>query len=652
MSENLLYTLDMIVKKILNIPTVQRMAKHLFVITVIAWEASVPTASAGKIVTVDFNGKEITQERLSEGLKNGEAQYVKSCEKLAENFGRVVEDENLTVYEDADESLVRDYFPPFYQLIVGNVWDNTHADTYERDREIIIEKLKFLTALKLLNKRCNAHSTAGETEEAVRRAEKTLYGKARKFFKTKFPNSFRTFRQSEVFSEFGKMLETAADPLTTVIFLNGTVKTETSYRLFENFQKPFRLIFNNVKGTFLAGEQLRKSIVSLTFSKSDLKFAPRCFEGASLLEKLEVFEDNDKDETVFVFGERSFANCRKLQCPFNEDDGIILDANNPGNLVSAFEDCPHIDKKNIQKVALDFFSENVEEGIWKDMKQAKTYIENNQLDETYICVVFKVAKAKREAEERRVRLQEAYEALKKENKRQRKDAKSVLQKKQQFKQLLTETKANYLEVFENFLQVTNEYQRFKEQQTKIVEKLRKKLKILQSDNEVQKERIKVLEAFREERKDEIDTVATLEAERSKLEKRVVNATKDEDEAKRVSDAERKQNKKAVKGKNGNIADSKKSLKNLRSESTKTQMLSFKTQAAIKEPKISESFALKTMDVVREDEGKIKEVKNDDFRSGFQKTPSKKHKIQTRKNFIQGKNPKKSGSLRNLIIKGD
>lgn len=567
---------------------------------------------------------------------------------------------------DRAEDLRRNCLTPFHHLIVGDVWDHVSYKSFKRadkSSKMGIEAVKFVAALEILEER--------DTADAIlKQAEGNLCVKAKEFLASKFPNLTRSNR-SEGFAKQLKELKEAADPMPNIVLQKGLVKAETSSQLFENFKKPFRLTFDGVEGVFCAGNTLKQLVVSLAFSQSHLEFTPQCLEKAPLLEGLIV-----KDFTLFIFDNLSFAECPKLEGPFQGNGRILLDADHPESIVSAFKDCPNIKKEDVKKVALNFFISNVQNGCWTDNEQAEAYLENNQLHKAYLEFFhrFKI-------EQERAKLEKDFESLKKKgdklekeisrlktvNEKQRSEAEALCKENQPLKKSVKTAQENYEKLSQDLLQATNKYANYKKQQTETVEKLmkelertqsthdltkqqlresldtnkelQKSLKNLESDNETQKEEIENLQALKEEWKVKIDTVTALETKNSELKKQLTNTTKERDEAERKLEKERGENKATIKEKNKGIAGLKLELDALRTELKKTQECLFEAQAKIKELQNSESYVLNTMDAIQEDEEESKEeIKNDDFRPNFQKDIFRQAQNTNKKSFY----PKKKG----------
>jgi len=667
LSKNFPYGLNVAIKKILNTTKIRRVLTHSFAAALIAKGGFLSTASAKEIV-IDFEDNEITQERLLAGLKEKESQYVYNCNTLAETLEKAVQNKELTIMTDYAEDLRRNCLTPFHHLIVGDVWDHLSYKSFkgaDKSSKMGIEAVKFVAALEILEERDTADTN-------LKQAEGNLCVKAKKFLASKFQNLMRSNR-SEGFVQQLKELKEAADPMPNIVLQKGLVKAETSSRLFENFKKPFRLTFDKVEGVFCAGDTLKQLVVSLAFSQSHLEFTPQCFGKAPLLESLIV-----KDFTLFIFGNLSFAECPKLEGPFQGNGRILLDADRPGSIVSAFEDCPNIKKEDVKKVALNFFISNVQDGHWTDNEQAEAYLENNQLHKAYLEFFhrFKV-------EQERAKLEKDFESLKKKgdklekeisrlktvNEKQRSEAEALRKENQPLKKSVKTAQENYEKLSQDLLQATNKYENFKKQQTETVEKLTKELeetqmerdltkqqlweardknkelqrslKNLESDNETQKEEIENLQALKEEWKGKIDTATALETENSELKKQLIKVTEEKNEAERKLNGERKRNDEVVKEKKQTIGKLEKNLENLRSELAKTQALLFEAQTKIKELQNSESYVLNTMDVIREDKEEPKEeIKNDDFRFNFSKNTFQQKQNTNKKSFYPKKKDKK------------
>ena len=250
--------------------------------------------------------------------------------------------------------------------------------------------------------------------------------------------------------------------------------------------------------------------------------------------------------------------------------------------------------------------------------------------------------------------------LKRANENQRNEMEALLQKYRTVKTKLKTMEGELSLEADKFSKLSAEYERFKKQQTETVEKLTKglegtqsahdltkkqlreawdenkvlgeKLKNLQSENETQKEEIEILQAFKEKWGDKIDTVAKLEEEKSELKKQLIKVTEEKSEAERKLNGERERNDEVVQEKKQTIGKLKKDLENLRSELAETQKHLFEAQKKIKELRTSESFVLKTMDVIQDEEEPKEEV-------NFQKdTFQKKQSSNEKKPFY----PKKKG----------
>ena len=629
----------MTVRKILNTTRIRRVLTHSFAAALIAKGGFLSTASAKDIV-IDFEGNEITQERLLEGLKKNELQYVNNCNTLAKTLENAIQNEELTITTDEAEDLRRDCLTPFHHLIVGDVWDHVNYQCFEdpdKDLKMGIEAVKFVAALEIL----------AERDAILKQAERNLCDKAREFLVSKFPNLITRSCRSEGFKAQLKEFKKEADPMPNIVLQNGVVEAKTSSQLFKDFKEPFRLTFDRVEGVFCAGDTLKQLVVSLAFSQSHLEFTPQCFEKAPLLESLIV-----KDLTLFIFGDLSFAACPKLEGPFQGGGKILLDADRPGNIVSAFNDCPNIEKEGVKKVALNFFINNVQNRCWTD-KQAEAYLENNQLHGAYLEFFYRF-----KAEQKSAKLEKDFESLKKEgdrlekeilrlktvNKNQRNEMEALCNVNKSLKDSLKTAQEDYNKLSQELLQVTNKYENFEKQQTKIVENLtkelegtqsahdltkkqlresrdtnrglRKELKKLQSENETQKKEIESLKAFKEKWGDEIGMVEKLKEEKSKLEEQLKNADQKRVDAKEMLNRERKRNDEVVTEKKQTIMKLKENLEKLRSELTETQKLLGKAQQKIKDFRLSEANILTTVGMLGDDlEDPKEEV--DDFRPNFQ-----------------------------------
>ena len=636
-------------KEMLNITTIRRVLKYLSILLLIVWKPSFLTASGKDVVVIDFKGKKITQEGLLEGLRQYKERYIEKCKKLAEKFKQINEDENLKFGDNFKGRLMRDCVIPFHKFIVAGNWDMWDLDLFrdkirgsEAHKERCVHMVKFFLALKNLG-----HFKSDDLE--IKEVEDILFSEATKFVKEKIPTQFQSYNEN-IQEKKGKSEELQM----TFVLENGTVSEETSCKLFEDFTKPFRLAFQKVRGEFCAGKQLKNLVVLLTFQDSDLEFTEGAFENASRLKKLEVAENEDEG-TVLVFGKRSFANCQQLKFPF----GITLDGERPGNLVSAFENCPYIRKERIQKVALDFFEENVGDGSWKDVEQIKKYFEDNQLDKAYMWEYYDL-KLKEERNKRETlrknyeKLQEKQKALEKENERLKNDGedfrKKMLrpleQKNQRLKESLKKTEEEYQKTSQELLQVTGKYEKLKKQYAETVAKhnqesgklakdcererlekvkardenkaLQEEVKTLKKDKETQEEKIRDLEDFKEKWGDKIDMVPTLEAKNEQLEKQLNKETKDRMTAEERLDLKYeqcdeyevrlKEKNKIINRLNNTVNGLKKDLENTLLESTKLR-------ARIKELETSEAYGIRQGE--EEPKKKVKEpkkeVKNDDFR---------------------------------------
>ena len=632
----------MTVRKILNTTRIRRVLTHSFAAALIAKGGFLSTASAKEIV-IDFEGNEITQERLLEGLEKNELQYVNNCNTLAKTLEKAIQNKELTITTDEAEDLRRDCLTPFHHLIVGDVWDHVNYQCFEdpdKDLKMGIEAVKFVAALEIL----------AERDAILKQAERNLCDKAREFLVSKFPNLITRSCRSEGFKTQLKEFKKEADPMPNIVLQNGVVEAKTSSQLFKDFKEPFRLTFDRVEGVFCAGDTLKQLVVSLAFSQSHLEFTPQCFEKAPLLESLIV-----KDLTLFIFGDLSFAACPKLEGPFQGGGKILLDADRPGNIVSAFNDCPNIEKEGVKKVALNFFINNVQNRCWTD-KQAEAYLENNQLHGAYLEFFYRF-----KAEQKSAKLEKDFESLKKEgdrlekeilrlktvNKNQRNEMEALCNVNKSLKDSLKTAQEDYNKLSQELLQVTNKYENFEKQQTKIVEnltkeleginnthgltnkqlreawdenkKLRKELKNLQLENKTQKGEIESLQAFKEEWKDEIETIIPkLEEENKQLKKQLEKTDQERVDAKEMLNREREKNRKTITEQKQTIKELKENLEKLQSELAETRKHLWEAQKEIDDFRFSEANILTTVGMLGDNlEEPKEEIKNDNFRPNFQ-----------------------------------
>lgn len=666
--------------------TIRRVLRCSFALLLLAGRLPFLAASGRGYIVIDFKGEEITQERLLKGLEHYKKWYIKECKQLAEAFARAADKNGKLAFKNGiGRSFVRDYITPFNELIFPGNWDDIQIDDKDlqrlyfkakdnRDRRKVFEAVKFVIALKTLKYRRTPNDS-----DAVK-AEEILYDEAKKFVEGNFPPILKGF-----IDEKGS----PSDMKITICLKNGEVSAKTSCELFENFEKPFRLEFWNVQGSFYAGEQLKKCVLSLIFRNLVLEFTEKAFENASLLKKLEISEDEGK-QTVLVFGERSFANCRYLKSPFKTNNAIKLDKNRPGKLVSAFEDCPRIDKEHIQEEALAFFNENVENEIWQNVEQNKIYLKDNQLDEAYIGKYYgsKLKEKQNEVEslwKQYQALTAKYHALEKENERlknnceafREKTIRPLEQKNRELKQLLTKKEEEFQETSQKLSRVTSKYEKLEKQHAEIVEsnkkrfeekcnecnltrknflnakeqnkELREKVKNLEKGNEAQKEKIETLEAYIKEYEDKINKATKLEAENEQLKQQLDKETKDRITAEIKLDQKDKNHEESLGKKDKKIDKLENDLKNTQSESTKKDAIISKLRVEIKELKTSESYVLTTMDIIADEEEPKEEVKNDDFRLNFQKDTFQKNQSSNEKKPFYPKKKGKKGKYVPFVL---
>ena len=426
-------------------------------------------------------------------------------------------------------------------------------------------------------------------------------------------------------------LKKSVDPTFDFVFQNGIVKEEDSKHLFENSKTPLRLTFDNVRGVFRASEALKQKVVSLTFSKSKLRFVESCFEGAPLLEGLIV-----KEDAIFKFGKRSFANCEKLEYAFQGNGRICLDKEDTDTLLGAFADCRNLKKEQVQKIALDFFIAKARTVEWPDEDKAREFLQDNQLTEVYMYAIDKFKLEKEMAELKKVlsdwrvkatSFRNKFERLQKYNRNKEEAKAKYIQDCKDAQRAYKEEKKAREELLQDKSQLESECKRFKknvEEITKELESIRKerdntnkklsevrednkKLKEtlgkLETENKAQKDEINTLKEWREEWESKINTVKKLEAENSCLKEKLAAVTYENNDARRMLNREREKNSII-------ITNLKSELKKVRTELDKskkllseTQKLLSETQVKLKDLKTSQALMLGTMDFLEDEEDK-------------------------------------------------
>ena len=679
LSKNFPYGLNMAMKKILNTTRIRRVLTHSFAAALIAKGGFLSTASAKEIV-IDFKGKGITEAAISERLREENEDKIPAYERLTEKFKEFTEvfsdPSAASINASKNDSLAK-LIESFIAVVPGGKAlkkrnapsqntctlfkpQNPPQDASEPWHEM---EIRFLTALAILeiwrkNETCENDAT---------RARAALHTAGDDFYRKVFAPIVIQFGPSEGLTEAcSKRLESTkeaqAEELVLKITLkNGSVDSKTSKELFKNLDKGLYLTLDHIKGTISADEVLKKHLISIAFLNSELVLEKNCFQKSRYLERL-IF----KNSTVTMHY-LCFANCVNLKSP--EYENLLLYLPFPSNLSNVFEDDPHINEEFIREMATNCFRERCKRGTFKKEGDVEDYLTIHKLGSVlmyfYRCCgmekqcaelkkqleVFK--KTQKQLESRNSNLEHA-------NKNQRNEMEALRNVNQPLKESLKTAQENYKKLSEDLLQVTNEYANYKKQQTETVKKLtneleginrthdltkqqlwksldtnkklQKELENLQSENKTQKEEIESLQAFKEKWGDKIDTVAKLEEEKSELKKQLIKVTEEKSEAERKLNGERERNDEVVQEKKQTIGKLKKDLEDLRSELAETQKHLFEAQKKIKELRTSESFVLKTMDVIQDEEEPKEEV-------NFQKdTFQKKRSSNEKKPFY----PKKKG----------
>ena len=671
-------------EKILNIITIRRVLKCSFALLLIAGRLPFLTASGKNYILMDFGGKEITQKGVLEKVQEFKKNYIRKCQYFIEEFRRLNKRTNIDA--EFGPELVRGYLKPLYEFILSDDCAQCleqyrpyfECDEFYQKRGLQI--LEFFVALKALK--------SESFDKDTKKWEEALYEELTNFVKETFREQFQSLNdQVQAHTEIQGLQ-------MNFILQNGTVTAETACELFEDFEKPFRLTFSNVEGTFCAGEQLKRSVVMMRFINSRLEFVSHCFEGAPLLKELNVVEKtsffafgercfencpNLEELNVvdvpsfFAFGEKSFAGCPKLQSPFRDDNENIK-LTGTDNLLSAFEGFKDDKKKkeSVQKVASRFYFYSIEKGFLKDIRQAYKYLTKNELDPGFLFPLYSMKLG--EAEEKIKSLIKECDALKKLNERLEKSNKSLskslkdkerpvakkndelkqsIKKKEDEVEKMSKALSKYEKLVAQYKTIIEEKEKKSEESrqswdrerlhgVKLVEEnkvLRDEIKALKKKKEELEETIITLE---EEGREAIRTVPTLKAENEQLKKQLADATKERDDAikerdkaKEMLNNERERNKAVIKEKKQNIAKLEKEL-------AETQKRSLEYQKKIKELQTSESYVLKTMDMFQDEEEPKEEVKNDDSQLNFSKNTFQQKQNTNGKNFYPKKKSKKRG----------
>ncbi|MBR1843554.1 MAG: hypothetical protein IJ793_01625 [Opitutales bacterium] len=681
LSKNFPYGLNVAMKKILNTTRIRRVLTHSFAAALIAKGGFLSTASAKEIV-IDFKDKRITEAAITKRLQEENEDKIRAYKQLTKKFNECTEvfsDPCAASVEASKDDSLGKLIESFIAVVPGGKAlekrnapsqntctlfkpQNILQDASEPWREM---EIRFLTALAILemwekNKTCENDTTC---------ARAALHKAGNNFYQTVFAPIIGQFGPSEGLKEAcSKRLESTkeaqAEELVLEITLkNGSVDSETSKELFKNLDKGLYLTLDHIKGTISANEVLKEHLISIAFSNSELVLEKNCFQESRYLERL-IF----KNSTVTMH-HHCFANCVNLKSPKYEN--LLLYLPFLSNLSNVFEDDPYINKEFIREMAARCFCERCKRGTFENEQDAKDYLMINELG-SILTEFYRRC----EAEKRCAELKKQFEVfkktqkqlesrngdLKRANENQCNAMEALLQKYRTVKTKLETMEGELSLEADKFSKLSAEYERFKKQQTETVENLTKELeteskyggtqrlenvklrtrnkelseelKGLQTEKEVLKGEIKNLQALKEEWKDKIDTVATLKEEKNKLEKQLIDTAKERDEARRMLNKEREENKTTVKEKNGKIAGFKLKLDALRMELQKTQALLFEAQAKIKELQNSESYVLNTMDVIREDKEEPKEEIN------FQKDTFQQKQNTNKRSFYPKKKDKK------------
>lgn len=689
MSKKFLRLYNTTVKKVLSVSTIQRMFGRSCFGLSIAGMISLPRVSAEEII-IDFKGHPVTEAAISKRLQDENEKKISVCIRLAKKFGQCAEDFRnplKTLQKASNDDTLDELIERFVAFVSGGEalkpsgkipYRIPHKDKLsptEKESADMVEcwcetAIRFKCALEMLK-------DFPEGDETVKNALKALYDAGTACYKAVFLSSFwemlpgKEEVEEECLQRLGQAETTRANARAVRITLrNGSVDPKTSGQLFKNLRSDLHLTFDRMKGIVSADPVLKERLISLAFVNSELELEEYCFAESKLLENVS-FKDS-----ILTMHFLSFSRCGRLKRPKYEN--LLLYLPPPSNLINVFEEDPYITEEDVREMATDCFRERCGRGMFADEKEAGNYLMCHQLD-SILTEFYRRC----EIEKRNAELEKQFEVFKEEKKKFEKrisDLKStnanilngketVLQKNRTLKAELAEQKEALRSKSDQCSRLSEEYESFKKQQTETVEKimkeleetrrdrdlrraelsevletgrkLREELKTLRSENEAQAEKIAEFESLTEGWKDKINTVTTLEAEKSGLGKRLADATKDKDEAERKLGAERERNKIALKEKKQDIANLKQKTGNFEAELAKTQMLLSEARAKIKELENSETCVLKTMDIISVKEDDKKEIQPNDFR------PIKNDK----KPFFPKKKSKKGGKYVEFDIRG-
>ena len=645
-------TLNVTMEKIRNIITIRRVLKCSFALLLIAGKLPFLTAIGKNYIFMDFKEQAITQAGVLEKIQEYKKEYIKECKHLIGKFREFNESGSTRSGTD----LIKGYIKPFYEFVFSNELDPQVFEQYRdyfgggRDaQDKGLEMAKFFLAFKALK--------SGFFDKDTKKCEEDLHAELTKFIDI----IKKDFEGLETLDKDIQDNAVVKELRMNFVLFNGIVSAKTSRELFETspelfecFQKPFNLTFLDVKGEFCASKQLKRSVVTMRFIKSQLKFVECCFKEAPLLKELDATEKTSdlicgkesfancpnledikvvNEASFFEFGKNSFSGCPKLQSPFRADNNIRV-MGFVDRLLDAFGGFEKDEgkRKSVTKAALSFYYDCVQDGSFRNLKKAYGYLVKNDLNPSHLVplydVMLKEAKSENESlKKKNDKLQKENTRLKKSNKTLYEDLEAeerpVMMKNKELKESIKEkdkelekTSKELLKRDERIAQlkkIIEEKEKELEESGKnwdqerlrrlqLVDKnreLRDKIKALEEEKEELEEEISILKAYKEEWKDKIETIPALKEEKEQLKNQLTGAIREMGEPKRMMEQERAKNKAALKKKNQEIAELEKKLEKKDTEISELKAIVKKKEKEVKEMKTSEALILATMGMLNE-----------------------------------------------------